>query len=682
MDSIRKVYEYAEPNLTLVGWMGFIGFPLYYFVWDFMFPQSYENLPLRLFCSALFFGIIFRNRLSSSWRKYVHVYYQITITTCLPFFFFYMLLMNDWSNVWVMSFMSAIFLHILLVHVTRVMFAQTFAGIGLATFFAWVAKGFHLDITMDWTHVPIFLFIYVFGNMFYFRNQVEHEAKVSLAKSFGAGIAHEMRNPLSGLCTSIDVIQSVLPNKKAMGEKDQYVMSGEDVTLLREVSEDAMNIIHSGNETIDLLLTSIDENRVSRSSFKRYSAQSVVEKAIESFSYKRSTDRFAISFDARSEFDFLGSDTLLKYVMYNLFKNAFHHRSSDEFHIHVSMQSNDTANQIVVTDNGSGIAPDVIRHIFQDFYTTGKSGSYGLGLPFCKKVMRSFGGNIKCISQPGEWSQFTLTFPPITSDTVTEIKDELTKMKSILLVSNQDIIVQKMADISRFMGFDVTVLDVKSVFKKKEYEFEFDLIFVDVESLDVLENQLDRIESLLSFTEARVVYLFEHKPAQRAKKVGHDPIWVETQAWLLNTKATIERLLYDSTYISSTLPSAPLDKSIKRTIMVVDDNESLRKFTAMLLEKQGFEVVQKEDGQQALDTLEKENIDLILMDIEMPIMDGVEASRRIRNSEKPYASVPIIAHTGDSSPVTLDKIGSSGMSDFIVKPADKNRLFDKIANWI
>ncbi|EGQ8681704.1 response regulator [Vibrio parahaemolyticus] len=682
MDSIRKVYEYAEPNLTLVGWMGFIGFPLYYFVWDFMFPQSYENLPLRLFCSALFFGIIFRNRLSSSWRKYVHVYYQITITTCLPFFFFYMLLMNDWSNVWVMSFMSAIFLHILLVHVTRVMFAQTFAGIGLATFFAWIAKGFHLDITMDWTHVPIFLFIYVFGNMFYFRNQVEHEAKVSLAKSFGAGIAHEMRNPLSGLCTSIDVIQSVLPNKKAMGEKDQYVMSGEDVTLLREVSEDAMNIIHSGNETIDLLLTSIDENRVSRSSFKRYSAQSVVEKAIESFSYKRSTDRFAISFDARSEFDFLGSDTLLKYVMYNLFKNAFHHRSSDEFHIHVSMQSNDTVNQIVVTDNGSGIAPDVIRHIFQDFYTTGKSGSYGLGLPFCKKVMRSFGGNIKCISQPGEWSQFTLTFPPITSDTVTEIKDELAKMKSILLVSNQDIIVQKMADISRFMGFDVTVLDVKSVFKKKEYEFEFDLIFVDVESLDVLENQLDRIESLLSFTEARVVYLFEHKPAQRAKKAGNDPIWVETQAWLLNTKATIERLLYDSTYISSTLPSAPLDKSIKRTIMVVDDNESLRKFTAMLLEKQGFEVVQKEDGQQALDTLEKENIDLILMDIEMPIMDGVEASRRIRNSEKPYASVPIIAHTGDSSPVTLDKIGSSGMSDFIVKPADKNRLFDKIANWI
>ncbi|MDF4845133.1 hybrid sensor histidine kinase/response regulator, partial [Vibrio parahaemolyticus] len=95
MDSIRKVYQYAEPNLTLVGWMGFLGFPLYYFVWEFAFPQAYENLPLRLFCSLLFFGIIFRNRLSSTWRDYVPIYYQVTITLCLPFFFFYMLLMND-----------------------------------------------------------------------------------------------------------------------------------------------------------------------------------------------------------------------------------------------------------------------------------------------------------------------------------------------------------------------------------------------------------------------------------------------------------------------------------------------------------------------------------------------------------------------------------------------------------
>ncbi|PMO42439.1 hybrid sensor histidine kinase/response regulator [Vibrio splendidus] len=682
MNAIRKVYQYAEPNLTLVGWMGFVGFPIYYIVWEFLFPQPYENLMLRLFCSVLFFGIIYRNRVPFEWRKYLPAYYQVAVTICLPGFFFYMLLMNNWSNVWVMSFMSAIFLHILLVHVTRVMFAQTFAGIGMATLCAWIAQGFYLELTMDWTHVPIFLFIYLFGNLFYFRNQMEHENKVSLAKSFGAGIAHEMRNPLSGLLTSIDVMQSILPNPKSGDHKGQYALSNEEVIQLREVGDEAMEIIHSGNETIDLLLTSIDENRVSRSTFKKHSAQAVIEGAIDSFNYKRSADKSAISLDVQSNFDFLGSDTLLKYVMYNLFKNAFHHRSPEDFHIHVTMCSDEVANQIMVTDNGSGISNDVIRRIFQDFYTTGQSGNYGLGLPFCQKVMRSFGGEIKCQSEVDQWTQFTMTFPSLSSHSVKEIKNELTKLKTVLMVSDQKVLTNKMTEVARFMGFELTVLDVASALKNKEYQFEFDLIFVDMESLDLRASCLDRIESLLSFTEARIIYLYENHPTKRVRNVAFEPICVETQVWLLNTKATIERLLFDSNYVMPSVSVKPLEATNKRTIMVVDDNESLRRFTAMLLEKQGFDVVQKEDGQQALDALDSDEIDLILMDIEMPIMDGVEASRRIRSANKAYSSVPIIAHTGDSSPVTLEKMESSGMSDFIVKPADKNRLFDKIAHWI
>ncbi|MFA0485182.1 response regulator [Vibrio sp. 10N.222.55.B11] len=682
MNAIRKVYQYAEPNLTLVGWMGFVGFPIYYIVWEFLFPQPYENLALRLFCSVLFFGIIFRNRVPFEWRKYLPAYYQVAVTICLPGFFFYMLLMNNWSNVWVMSFMSAIFLHILLVHVTRVMFAQTFAGIGIATLCAWIAQGFYLELTMDWTHVPIFLFIYLFGNLFYFRNQVEHENKVSLAKSFGAGIAHEMRNPLSGLLTSIDVMQSILPNPKSGDQKGQYALSNEEVIQLREVGDEAMEIIHSGNETIDLLLTSIDENRVSRSTFKKHSAQAVVEDAIDSFNYKRSADKSAISLDVQSNFDFLGSDTLLKYVMYNLFKNAFHHRSPEDFHIHVTMCSDEVANQIMVTDNGSGISNDVIRRIFQDFYTTGQSGNYGLGLPFCQKVMRSFGGEIKCQSEVDQWTQFTMTFPSLSSHSVKEIKNELTKLKTVLMVSDQKVLTNKMTEVARFMGFDLEILDVASALQNKEYQFEFDLIFVDMESLDLRASCLDKIESLLSFTEARIIYLYERHPIKRVRNISFEPIWVETQVWLLNTKATIDRLLFDSNYVMPSVAVKPLEATTRRTIMVVDDNESLRRFTAMLLEKQGFDVVQKEDGQQALDALDTDEIDLILMDIEMPIMDGVEASRRIRSADKEYSSVPIIAHTGDSSPVTLEKMESSGMSDFIVKPADKNRLFDKIAHWI
>jgi two-component system CAI-1 autoinducer sensor kinase/phosphatase CqsS len=296
--------------------------------------------------------------------------------------------------------------------------------------------------------------------------------------------------------------------------------------------------------------------------------------------------------------------------------------------------------------------------------------------------MRSFGGDIKCISELGEWSQFTLTFPLLNSPVVEEIKDELIKLKSVLLISNQKILVSKATDLSRHMGFQFDVINTLDVFNKKEYEFEYDVIFVDLESIDIRGTQLDRIESLLSFTEGRIVYLFQQHSPSRPIQAGFFPIWMETQAWLLNTSATIERLLFDVDYESTAAPIPEIEHDNKRTVMVVDDNESLRKFTALLLEKQGFDVIQKEDGEQALQALNSESIDLILMDIEMPVMDGIETSRKIRSSECPYSTIPIIAHTGDSSPVTLEKIESSGMSDFIVKPADKTRLFDKIAHWI
>ncbi|BDR16163.1 response regulator [Vibrio sp. STUT-A11] len=683
-DAIRKVYQYAAPNLTLVGWLGFIGFPLYYLVWEVLFPQTYENFSLRLFCSLLFLGIIFRNRFPPFLYRYIHIYYQVTITLCLPFFFFYMLLMNDWSEVWVMSFMCAIFLHILLVHLTKVMFVQTFVGVALAFFFAWVAKGFQIDITMNWAHVPIFLFIYVFGNLFYVRNQIEHESKVSLAKYFGAGIAHEMRNPLSGLSTSIELIRSILPSKKT-ADKDQYVMSGKDVALLNDVSQDAMNIIHSANETIDLLLTSIDENRISRSTFKKHSAKNVVQQAIESFSYDRVTDKRVISLDVEDEFYFLGSNTLLQYVMYNLFKNSFHHRSPEDFHILVELKNEGAVNKIIVTDNGSGIASDVIGNVFEDFYTTGQSKNYGLGLPFCKKVMCSYGGSIEAKSVLGEWTQFTLTFPSLNSEVVTRIKQELTTLKKVLMVTDQDILVCKGMEMSSQMDFSLNCLQVNEALNQKQHEFNYDAIFVDLHSLGGDVNQLKQLEALFTYSEARIVYLFERHPASRVCLPVNEAIWVETQAWLLNTANTIDQVLFDSrdtTSLSDHGEVAALAPAYGRTIMVVDDNESLRKFTAILLEKQGFAVIQKENGQQAVEALETDSVDVILMDIEMPVMDGIEASRVIRKSNKHYSSVPIIAYTGDSTAFTLDKIGSSGMSDFIVKPANKTRLLDKIANWV
>ncbi|MGX9416219.1 ATP-binding response regulator [Vibrio sp. WJH972] len=676
MENIKKVYQYAEPNLTLVGWMGFIGFPVYYIIWAFIFPQPYENIGFRLLCSGLFFGLIYRNHFPMKWRDHLPILYQITIIICLPSFFFYMLLMNEWNTVWLMSFMTAIFIHILLVNVTLIMFAQTFIGVTLAIGLAWLNQDYAIEFRMDWSHIPVFLFIYLFGNLFCVRNQVEHEAKVSIAKSFGAGIAHEMRIPLSSLSSSINVIQSVLPNLKD-NNTNQCLISRKDVELLREVSTDALKVIHSGNETIDLLLTSIDENRVSRSTFKHYSAQTTVESAIEDFSYQSPIDRDAISIDVNTEFMFFGSGSLLKYVMFNLIKNAFYHRSSEGFHINIVLTHGNDKNQIVVTDNGVGISNDAIQNIFQDFYTTGKSGNYGLGLPFCQKVMRSFGGNISCRSEVGEWTQFTLTMPLIKSEAVKSIKYELTKLKTLLYIGDNDEIIANINRTAASLGFKPVVYNPASALAQRTFEFNHDLIVVDTQNAGPLVDQLDAIGS-----SARFVYLYDQVPLDQPHKASFQQTWIEMHKWLEESESIIDHLLFVEYPIDLECPSCREVNQKHRTIMLVDDNDSIRKFTAIMLEKQGFDVIQKENGKRALEALEHKAVDLIIMDIEMPIMDGIKTSRTIRASHKAFAQIPIIAHSGDNSPDTLKDISSSGISDFIVKPVDKNTLLNKISNWV
>lgn len=683
MEVVKKIYQYAEPNLTLVGWMGLVGFPVYYYIWAFLFPQPYESIWLRLFCSCLFAGIAFRNSLPKLMQRYMPCYYLLSISFCLPFFFAYMLLMNDWSTVWAMSFMASIFLHILLVHETKVMLLQALLSVLAAYLVTYWVRDEPLTDWILWPYVPIFLFTYVFGNLFYFRNQSSHESKVSIAKSFGAGIAHEMRNPLSALKSSVDVLRTILP-AQPMDQRHGAHIDGQDLSLLYEILKNADDVIHSGNETIDLLLTSIDENRVSTSTFKKQRAEQVVSHALKSFSYKRSLDRQAVSLSVEADFDFFGSDTLLKFALYNLLKNAFYYQNGEQFAIDVTLTRDAQHNMIKVRDNGVGIAPDRLEEIFKDFYTFGKNGSYGLGLPFCRKVMRSFGGNISCESVLGEWTEFTLSFPVYHSEVVGHIKLDLMKTKTVLYVGDDGLLSRHLSEQSFYQGFRLHLLTLPEALQREEYELEYDLILIDLEQVNDQWQSMVELETKLHATEAKIAYLYDKQNRYPINIERHLKVFpLEIRQLLMDTNQQLDHLFFEAEPLLPDHNVVPLKKTrYERRILVVDDNQSLRTFTALLLEKQGYEVIQANDGQQALDAMEHNTFDLVLMDIEMPVIDGLAATKAIRESDKPYRHVPIVGHTGDNSPLTIEKIQQSGMNDYIVKPADKDKLLGKLANWI
>lgn len=682
MNAIKKIYQYAEPNLTLVGWMGLIGFPVYYYVWAYLFPQPYESLGLRSFCSFLFAGIAFRHSLPKVLHRYLPVYYLFSIGFCLPFFFFYMMLMNGWSTEWAMSFMASIFLHILLVHETKVMLMQALVASLAAYIIAYSVMDTEPSQLISLTYIPIFIFTYVFGNLFYFRNQISHESKVSIAKSFGAGIAHEMRNPLSALKSSIDVFRSILPSTNS--KNDNYTLTAQELAQLQEVLNHADEVIHSGNETIDLLLTSIDQNRVSTSTFKKHSAAAIVNNAIRSFSYPKMLDKSRVFATIEDEFDFLGSDTLLKFALYNLLKNAFYYQNSESFRIDIDVKRQAGKNLIIVRDNGVGIAPEQLDEIFKDFYTFGKNNSYGLGLPFCRKVMRSFGGSIHCRSVLGEWTEFILTFPDYDSERVKQIKLDLMKSKSVLYIGEEDIIYHHLNELAFYQGFTMYSVNVEEAIHREEFEFEFDIILVSLNKLSSQWDKLSLLENKLHFTEAKIGYLYDknhHYPVNISRYLTVYPI--EMHQLLLEHSLIMDQLFFEieESSVNRNQIKTP-EVCYQRRILLVDDNESLRIFSALLLEKQGYEVFQANNGKQALEILSTESVDLIIMDLDMPVMNGFDTTKAIRHLDADYHHVPIIGYTGDDRSETISEIYKIGMNDYIVKPADKEILLQKIANWL
>ncbi|UUM32423.1 hybrid sensor histidine kinase/response regulator [Vibrio japonicus] len=683
--AIRKVYEYAEPNLTIVGWFGLLGFPIYYYVWSYLFPQPYESALLRGTCSVLFAVLVFRNDLPSYIHRYMPVLYLFILSLCLPFFFSYMMFKNSWSDIWAMSFLVSIFLHILLVHQTRVVLLQAAVSIAVAFSLAYGTDWNKATDEIVWEYVPVFMFTYVFGNLFYFRNQIEHESRVSIAKSFGASIAHEMRNPLAALKVSVEVLSSIL-NKHQAQRSEGISLSQKELIMAREILDDANGVIESGNEAIDLLLTSIDQNRVSTSTFKKHSMKSIVESALVSFAYKSPQDKQSIEFKSECDFDAFGSDTLIKYALYNLLKNSFCSKHGDGFKIDICLKKDGHYNHLIFRDNGVGIPADVIQDIFGDFYTYGRKRSSGLGLPFCKKVMKSLGGKIACRSELGLWTEFTLSFPTYESDVVDRIKMDLMKSKSVLFIGSNGTVSRALNEHAFYKGFRLINVSVDTAATKEAYEFEFDLIFVDLDDSMNATDKFADLENKLHFTEAHLVYLYDQNrsyPLPVNNELRICPI--EINKLSRECGSALDALFFESpnTHMNILPHQLQQPKDYQgKTIVIADDNHSVRAYTSLLLEQQGFVVVQAKNGQDVLDTLNNQYVDLILMDIEMPSLNGLEAAERIRQSKTEYANVPIVAHTGDNSVTFQDKLQEFGINDYIAKPSSADALINKITSWV
>lgn len=677
MDFIKQTYHEAEVNLDFISWVALFYYPVAYFICRYWIPQPYESLPLRMTFVGLAAIMILRHRLPKRLHKYLPYYFSVVISLFLPFFFYYMLLMNGWTYVWAMSCMASILVHVLLVKSIPLMLLQVVPAVLLAYLTVFWNIGYEPIKLVDGPLIFVFIFNYVLCSVLTHRTQNTNAEKVSIAKSFGAGIAHEMRNPMSALKTSVDVLKSLLP-EAGQGEK-MVKIPYEDLNQIQSILDSADSTLNSANETIDILLTSIDKNRISSEHFKRCRASDVVKEALLSFPYKNEQDKKAVNLTIYKDFDYFGSDNLLKYTLYNLLKNAFYYNQSLDFSINIQLNCEEKFNIIRVRDNGIGIEDGLIEQIFDDFYSSGKHDGFGLGLPFCRKVMEAFSGKISCQSELNHWTEFTLYFPRYDSKRVQANKSEVLKTKNVLYIGDRDAVSGDLSTWSYANGFNYSRMHLHRACHIGTTEFN--LVVVDIEKAYFQLTDFMAFENNLNFAKSAICYLHDERSNavhQLPNNVGAH--LVTLQQWKREGHDILESLLFKAKpAVRSGFHRSLIH--LQRKILLVDDNRSVRSITAIMLKKEGYQVDEAEQGEQALSLLRKNSYDLLLLDVEMPVLNGLDLARLIRASKEGISRIVIIGYTGNNSPDAINQLKAAGMNDYVVKPADKQALLAKIEQW-
>jgi two-component system CAI-1 autoinducer sensor kinase/phosphatase CqsS len=416
--SVVESLEYAKPKIFVFGVVGVIGYPLYYFVWAYIFPQPYENLLLRLACAAVAFPTLFIGKWPARLRPFLPVYWYVALTLCVPTFFTYMALHNGYNPVWATSAVAALVLIILVMDT-----ANALAMILLGKVLAFLAYASFSGEAIPWAafvlQLPVQVFALVASIVFDVANERERRAKLVSAMAFGGQIAHEVGTPLQsirlGAREAIDLLPRLSMTYDAARKAGLDIpLQQADLQFLESAAKRIDKEVDYALLIIDMMLTKAGSMDSGEEQFTRFQTMRCVQSAIERYAFKSDVERRWVNVDTEVEFRMRAIELLFVHVLFNLLKNsiyalrAAHRRDAGE--IRIWAERGDTFNFLHFRDNGVGIPRHVISNIFDPFFTTQSRGT-GLGLHFCKLVMRRFGGDIVCDSQPGVFTEFILSIP-------------------------------------------------------------------------------------------------------------------------------------------------------------------------------------------------------------------------------------------------------------------------------
>ncbi|MEW8071037.1 MAG: response regulator [Candidatus Thiodiazotropha sp.] len=521
--------------------------------------------------------------------------------------------------------------------------------------------------------------------------------QASRAKSeFLATMSHEIRTPMNsiiGMTHLALLADNMEPKQRRYMEK------------VRQSSQTLLNII---NDILDFSRIEAGGVELEQTTF---SLDGIFDNLSNLVGQKAAEKQLEFIYDIDQQIPqyLLGDPVKLQQILVNLSSNAIKFTQQGEVVVKVRLlEQHDDQVQLnfSVCDTGIGIEQDYLKHLFQAFTqadgsTTRRYGGSGLGLAISQRFVHAMGGEIQVESRPGEGSRFffvlTLTKQASPEARPTAEPSVLVN-KPALIVDDNDSACHIQQEILESLGFTTKTCAsggaaLIELLKAQAQGKPFGLVLLDwkmpgmngVEVLEAIhqEKALSHRPKVIMLTAYGTEELLSQCQSVQPDRILAKPLSPSTLLDGLSHLQTAKLAPKQQDQKRSTLVQARLNRLRGVKILLVEDNPLNREVAWELLRNIGIQVQIAKNGAEAVKLLESDSVDAVLMDVQMPVMDGYTATRLIRAQEGfEKERLPIIAMTANALSSDREKSLNAGMNDHIAKPINVDELYAVLIKYI
>jgi signal transduction histidine kinase len=516
--------------------------------------------------------------------------------------------------------------------------------------------------------------------------------KANIAKSdFLANMSHEIRTPMNAI---IGMAHLALKTELTPRQRD----------YIRKIQGSGRHLLSIINDILDFSKIEAGKLTVEHSEFE---LEKVLDNVANLIGDKTSAKGLELIFDVDKNVPsrLIGDPLRLGQIMVNYCNNAVKFTKEGEIDIVVRLKEQSDQDVLLycaVRDTGIGLTEEQKGRLFQRFSqadtsTTREFGGTGLGLAISVKLAELMGGEVGVESQPGKGSTFWFTArlgKGVGQQRKLALSSDL-QGKRVLVVDDNENARSVLLDLLTGMSFTADQAEsgrtaIAAVNRAEAQGKPYEVVFIDwqMPSMDGIETArrlkalpLGHMPHMMMVT----AYGREEVIASAGKAGIEDILIKPVSASVLFD--SVVRILGGVADASRSVGDAPTDTfeqlaTIRGArILLVEDNDLNQEVATELLTDAGLVVDLADNGQIAVDMIRTGTYDLVLMDMQMPVLDGVDATREIRTDER-FNDLPIVAMTANARQGDRDRCLAAGMNDHVAKPIEPEDLWKALLKWI